>query len=146
MFPEAQMPPAIRCRNLHSPVGERFEVHGRRRHGLPGALLLGVGVEAVGQVAAGGEVESHDAVVRLQQPRVHGEVGGRATGSCKGKRQKKHAMLRLVLRTIVIETKITRELYTTSFVLVLVCSHHCRRGQKHAKIYTASTAVNKNTR
>lgn len=62
-----------------SPVRERFEVDGRRRHRLPGALLLRVRVESVGQVAARGEVESHDAVVRLEEPRIHREVGRRAT-------------------------------------------------------------------
>lgn len=34
------------------------------------------GVEAVGEVAATGQVEAHDAVVGAEQGRVHGEVGG----------------------------------------------------------------------
>lgn len=46
----------------------------------------------MGEVAAGGEVESHDAVVRLQQTRVHGEVGGRATASYSGGRKNKNIL------------------------------------------------------
>lgn len=57
-------------------VREGFEVHARGGDGLAGVLLLGVGVEAVGEVAAAGKVESHDAIVRFEEGGVHGEVGG----------------------------------------------------------------------
>ena len=59
-------------------VRERLEVDRGGRYGLAGPLLLGVGVEAVGEVAAGGEVEPHDAVVRVEEGGVDGEVGGRS--------------------------------------------------------------------
>ena len=59
-------------------VGEGLEVDRGGRDGLAGALLLGVGVEAVGQVTARGEVEAHDTIVRAEQGGVDGEVGGRA--------------------------------------------------------------------
>ena len=45
---------------------------------LPGALLLAVGVETVGEVPARRQVKAHDAVVGLQQTRVHFKVGGGA--------------------------------------------------------------------
>ena len=59
-------------------VGEALEVDRGGRYGLAGPLLLGVGVEAVGEVAAGGQVEPHDAVVRVKEGGVDGEVGGRS--------------------------------------------------------------------
>ena len=59
-------------------VGERLEVDRGGRDGLAGSLLLGVGVEAVGEVAARGQVEAHDAIMRPKQRRVDGEVGRRA--------------------------------------------------------------------
>lgn len=54
-------------------VGEALEVDGGG-----GDLLPPGGVVAVGEVAAGGEVEAHDAVVGLEDGGVGGEVGGGA--------------------------------------------------------------------
>mmetsp|Transcript_22108 Transcript_22108/g.63389 ORF Transcript_22108/g.63389 Transcript_22108/m.63389 type:complete len:484 (+) Transcript_22108:1945-3396(+) len=59
-------------------VGERLEVDRGGRDGLAGSLLLGVGVEAVSQVAARGQVEAHDTIMGPKQSRVDGEVGRRA--------------------------------------------------------------------
>mmetsp|Transcript_3675 Transcript_3675/g.11435 ORF Transcript_3675/g.11435 Transcript_3675/m.11435 type:complete len:539 (-) Transcript_3675:171-1787(-) len=50
-------------------VGQRLEVDRRRRDALLGRVV------AVRQVAARREREAHDAVVRLEQRRVHGKVG-----------------------------------------------------------------------
>ena len=51
--------------------------HGLKVDGGGGDALL-VGHEPVGEMAAVGQVEPHDAVVRLQDGGVHGEVGRRA--------------------------------------------------------------------
>ncbi len=53
-------------------VRERLEVDGG------GGDLLGGGVEAVGEVTARGEIETHDAVVGLEETSVDLEVGGRS--------------------------------------------------------------------
>ena len=53
-------------------IGHRLKVDGGGRD----ALL--VGHEAVGEMAAVGQVKSHDAIVRIQDCGVHGKVGGRA--------------------------------------------------------------------
>ena len=52
-------------------VRHRFEVHGR---GADPALR---GAEAVGQVPAARQVQSHDAIVRLEEGGVGGEISGR---------------------------------------------------------------------
>ena len=54
-------------------VRQRLEKDRRRRH-----LLAVSGVVPVGQVAPRGEVEAHDAVVRVEQGGVDREVGRRA--------------------------------------------------------------------
>lgn len=66
--------------NDPSPVGQRLEVHGGSGHRLSGTLLLGVGVEAVRQVATRGKVKAHDAVVGPQQTGVHRKVRRGAAG------------------------------------------------------------------
>ena len=53
-------------------VRERLKIDRRRRDALLG------GVEAVGEVAAVGQVKAHDAVVGLEEAGVHSEVGGGA--------------------------------------------------------------------
>lgn len=58
------------------PVGQGLEVDGGGRYRLPRSFLLRVRVEPVGQVASRRKVEPHDAVVRLQEAGVHGEVRG----------------------------------------------------------------------
>lgn len=70
-------------------VGEGLEVLGGGGDALLGAVLAGVGVEAVGEVAAAGQVQAHDAVVRLEQGGVGGEVGGApcASGGRRGRRR-----------------------------------------------------------
>ena len=55
-------------------VGQGLEVDGGGRN-----LLAIGGVVAVGQVPATGQVQTHDAVMGLQQRCVHGKVGGAAT-------------------------------------------------------------------
>mmetsp|Transcript_28530 Transcript_28530/g.83979 ORF Transcript_28530/g.83979 Transcript_28530/m.83979 type:complete len:391 (-) Transcript_28530:12-1184(-) len=59
-------------------VGEGFEVDRGGGHSFTGLLLLGVGVESVGEMSATGEVESHDAIVRTEEAGVHRKVGRRA--------------------------------------------------------------------
>eukprot|EP00630_Chrysocystis_fragilis_P007340 CAMPEP_0197394282 /NCGR_PEP_ID=MMETSP1165-20131217/4790_1 /TAXON_ID=284809 /ORGANISM="Chrysocystis fragilis, Strain CCMP3189" /LENGTH=540 /DNA_ID=CAMNT_0042919969 /DNA_START=357 /DNA_END=1978 /DNA_ORIENTATION=- len=59
-------------------VRQRLEVDGGRRDGLAVHRALVERVKAVRQVAARGQVQAHDPVVRLQQRRVDGEVRGRA--------------------------------------------------------------------
>ncbi len=56
-------------------VGQTLKVDGGGGDGLARLLLLGVGVEAVCQVSAGGEVEAHDAVVWAEEGCVDCEVG-----------------------------------------------------------------------
>ena len=51
-------------------VGQGLEVDGGGRN-----LLAIGGVVAVRQVPAAGQVQAHDAVVRVQQRRVHREIG-----------------------------------------------------------------------
>mmetsp|Transcript_23343 Transcript_23343/g.52648 ORF Transcript_23343/g.52648 Transcript_23343/m.52648 type:complete len:256 (-) Transcript_23343:303-1070(-) len=68
----------VKSRVVHQPrlevhaVGQGLEVDGRRAH------LALVVVVAVREVPPRGEVEPHEAVVRLQEGRVRGEVGRRA--------------------------------------------------------------------
>lgn len=54
-------------------VGHRLEVDGRRRD------LLLVSLIAVGQMATGGKVQTHQTVLRLDQGSQGSKVGGRAT-------------------------------------------------------------------
>ncbi len=68
------------ARGLVEAVGHRLEEDGGGRD------ALGVGLVAVGQVAPVGEVEAHDAVVRVEQGRVDLELEGTLEGERREKR------------------------------------------------------------